>query len=175
MCQDKSQTLSRSLNFQVNYFASSDVQKFSLLGDGVFGKVYKGCITSMNQVVVAKTVPSSRFLDILAECKIGMLMAGHINFPFMYGVVKLDTLLIEFVRDECGAQSPTLNDFFERSLDSANMKNTLNICIDLCKAIHDLYVNGILHNDLHPQNVLIKNNQCAKIIDFSKATLVTLF
>lgn len=172
MCQDKSQTISRSLNFQVNYFASSDVQKFSLLGGGVFGKVYKSSITSMNQVVVAKTVSSS-FLDILAECKIGMLMAGHINFPFMYGVVKPDTLLIEFVRDECGAQSPTLNDFFERSLDSANVKNTLNICIGLCKAIHDLHVNGILHNDLHPRNVLIKNNQCVKIIDFGKATLVT--
>ena len=172
LSQDKHHQICRTLKFQVTHFSRSDVQTFNMIGSGVFGKVYKGSIVSMNQVVVIKTVSHSNFLNVLAECKMGIVMNGHRNFPFIYGIMKPNMLLFEFVRDDCGSQSPTIKDFFDNKLDKVQTGIIINICIQLCEAIHDLHIKGILHNDIHPRNVLVKNKQFVKLIDFGKATLI---
>ena len=42
----------------------------------------------------------------------------------------------------------------------------------MCIAVKYMHDKGILHNDLHPRNILIRDNQYIKIEDFGKATLM---
>ena len=51
--------------------------------------------------------------------------------------------------------------------------NSHKIATDICIAIHDLHVRGLLHNDLHSGNILVWNSSYVKMINFGKWTLVT--
>ena len=53
------------------------------------------------------------------------------------------------------------------------LRTAIKIGIDICIAIHELHVKGLLHNDLHSGNILVRNSSLIKIIDFGKSTLVT--
>ena len=40
------------------------------------------------------------------------------------------------------------------------------------RAIHALHVKGVLHNNLHSGNILLKYNQYVKTNDFGKSTMI---
>lgn len=51
-------------------------------------------------------------------------------------------------------------------------EGTMRYVTQLLLAIHHLHLNGITHNDLSPENILIDENaDCIKIVDFGKATI----
>ena len=39
--------------------------------------------------------------------------------------------------------------------------------------IHQIYARGLLHNDLHMQNIIMRDKSHAKVIDFCKACLIS--
>lgn len=42
----------------------------------------------------------------------------------------------------------------------------------ICKAVQEMHNRGIVHNDLHSRNVLLRDGSYVKVIDFGKATLI---
>ena len=53
------------------------------------------------------------------------------------------------------------------------LQTAIKIVADICIAIHDLHVKGLLHNDLHSRNILVRNSSHVKIINFGKSALAT--
>ncbi|XP_057299524.1 tyrosine-protein kinase BTK-like [Hydractinia symbiolongicarpus] len=142
--------------------------KQEILGSGVFGTVKEGFIPSIQQKVAVKIFSEKLGrTEMLAECAISLEMSGHPNFAFVFGMCEPNRLILEFIGNDVTA--PTLGDTISNSVKLPYWKP---ICIDLIHALHDLHNKGILHNDLHSRNILLRNLKHVKIIDFGKATLV---
>ena len=96
-----------------------------------------------------------------------LAIAGHPNFPYLVGLVDLNKILMEFIGNSNGSESPTLKDVISKK--TLSLKSWCSILINIYKAIQDLHGTGVLYNDLHYRNVFDSN--FVKIIDFGKATL----
>ena len=169
--QEKYISINKKITFKPIEFQPHDVEIDKDLNKGVFGQLSKGYIRTMKQIVaIKKIIRSPRLNEICAECKIGMLLSGNKYFPYMFGYMKPDSILMEFIRDDNGKSSPTLSQVLKNSV---ALENHLFIAIDLCLAIHEMHKKGVLHNDLHGKNIIIQSVCSVKIIDFGKATLIT--
>ena len=138
----------------------------------MFDSVFKGCIISLNQRIAVKKVSSKcRLVDALAERKKAMVMADHENFLFVFGFMVPRYILMELLCETNESCCPALRKFLAHC--SVPLRTAIKIAIDICIAIHELHVKGLLHNDLHSGNILVRNSSHVKIIDFGKSTLVT--
>ena len=171
--QDKNVNILRHLNSSITEFRKSDARvNDTAFAKGVFGSVFKGCIISSNQrSAVEKVSNKCRLVDVQAECKKVMVMAGHENFLFVFGFVAPRFFLMELLCNASGSFCPKLGKFFKHC--NVPLRTATKIAIDICIAIHELHVKGLLHNDLHFENILLRNFSHVKIIDFGKSTLVT--
>ena len=171
--QDKNSNILRHLNFSITEFRKSNARvNDAAFTKGVFGNVFKGCIISLNQRIAAKKVSSKcRLVDVQAECKKTMVMAGHENFLFVFGFIAPRYILMELSCGANGSCCPTLRKFLAHC--TVPLWTAIKSATDICIAIHDLHVKGLLHNDLHSGNILVRNSAHVKIIDFGKSTLVT--
>ena len=78
---------------------------------------------------------------------------------------------MELLSEANASCCPTLKKFLANC--TVPLRTAIKIAIDICIAIHELHVKGLLHNDLHSGNILVRNSSHVKIIDFGKSTLVT--
>ena len=86
--QNKGSAINRALNYKVVKFMKHGAHINSTVGSGVFGEISKAYVETIKQIVVVKNVSrGANVIDILAECKKGMVMAGHRNFLcfWLYG------------------------------------------------------------------------------------------
>ena len=171
--QDKNSIIMRHLNFSITEF-----RKFSILvndttfAKGVFGSVFKGYIINSNQRIAVKKVSKKcQLVDVQAECKKAMAMAGHESFLFVFGFMTPRYILMELLCEQNGSRCPTLRKFLAHC--TVPLRLAIKIAINMCIAIHELHAKGLLHNDLHSGNILVRNSSHVKIIDFGKSTLVT--
>ena len=74
---------------------------------------------------------------------------------------------MEFIGIETTA-SPTLRGLLREARDV----DWINLILDFCMVMQYIHNKGVLHNDLHPRNILIRDQKFLKIIDFGKASLV---
>ena len=165
--QNKSHLIIRKFNHKLPLFRRNDlVLKEGELGSGVFGTVKEGFISSIQQKVAVK-IFSDRLsrTDILAESAIALEMSGHPNFAYVFGMVAPNRLILEFI----GNGSLTISDTISNNM---NLDYWKSICLDLVRAMHELHNRGVLHNDLHSRNILLRNSKHVKVIDFGKATLI---
>ena len=84
--QDKNSNILRHLNFSITEFPKSNVRvNYTAFAKGVFGSVFKGSIISSNQRIAVKNLSSKcRLVDVQAECKKAIAIAGHENFLFVF-------------------------------------------------------------------------------------------
>ena len=166
--QNKSHRILRKFTNKVPQFSRRDLMlQGEELGAGVFGTVQEGFIRSIQQKVAVKIFNDKLSVsDILAEAVITLEMSGHSNFPFVFGMVEPDKLILEFIGNDTTA--PSLRDVISSGKSISRWKI---ICLDLTRALHALHKKGLLHNDLHSRNILVRNEQYVKIIDFGKSTL----
>ena len=72
-------------------------------------------------------------------------------------------LIIEYV-----SSSETLNTQLPEQNYSVSWKE---VCLDIVRAIYSLHLKGIIQNDIHCNNILIRKREYVKLIDFGKCTL----
>ena len=118
-----------------------------------------------------KVSSKCRLVDVQAECKKAMVMAGHENFLFVFSFMVSRYILVELFCEANGSCCPTLRKFLAHC--TVPLQTAIEIATDICIAIHDLHVKGLLHNDLYSGNILVRNSAHVKLIDFRKSTLVT--
>ena len=129
---------------------------------GMFGEIHVSKIDFMNADCVKKIIRGS-FCDVKAEALVMLHVSGHPCFPVFYGLCEPGALLMEFIPSMEGLMLPakTLKSVIGKSL--LKQKNWYQFCRDLINGLSFLHKQGILHNDLHGNNVLIRprnNSPC---------------
>ena len=115
-------------------------------------------------VAIKFTNKHSELQDVKAEASVMRELAGSPYFPFFYGVYDIKHIIMEYV----GGHS-----LRELLSDTYTVNHWREICMDLTRGLSVLHDKNILHNDLHPGNIMIRNLRYVRIIDFGKATLIS--
>ncbi|KAB5516143.1 hypothetical protein DKX38_026791 [Salix brachista] len=126
-----------------------------LIGEGGFGKVYKGTLESGMKVAVKRS-DSSHGQGLPDYCHEGLEMI--LVYKFMEKGTLRDNL---YDRKEC-LKNPSAETEF-------TWKQRLEICIGSAKGLHYLHTGpdgGIFHRDVKSTNILLDEHYVAKVADF---------
>jgi len=170
LSRNKCVSINQMLKCHVTEFRKEDLEIFPyVLGSGVFGTVRPGKLSCFHQQVAVKEVSSSNRLEAYVEAKIMVTLNGHKSFPLIFGLVRPNLIVQEFIGTGT-TSSPTLKNVLDS--EQKNIVDWIGSIIDVCIAVKYMHDKGILHNDLHPKNILIRDYRYIKIVDFGKATLM---
>ena len=149
-------------------------QVLDLIGEGSFGRVFRGRDKETGDVVALKLIPklghSEREMRSLrSECKIQRALR-HPNIVQMIDAFETENEVIsvaEFVPGELFR----LFDQFKAEVGYRRLPEprVAEIAGDLVSALHYLHSHRILHRDIKPQNILLDQGGRAKLCDFGFA------
>lgn len=140
--------------------------KYSILnfiGNGKFGKVYKGSNIRTKEIVAIKIeISSSKFKILKRETTIlNFLFRAHVkHIPCIYwfGQYENNTCLImTYFSLNILEYMESLSD-----LDVTTLYKIMKKCLNILQSIHN---EGVLHRDIKPQNFMLKNRELY-LIDF---------
>ena len=156
-------SINQSFQAKVTEFSKNDlVLSSSKLGQDVFGAVRMGKLKSFQQQVSVKEIVykhSSAKLHTYVEAKFMVLLNGHKSFPLFFGWIKPNMLIMEFIGSGL-IQSPTLKVMLEEEdRFPIDKKSWPLLLVDICDAVKYMHDKGVLHNDLHARNILVRNLQ----------------
>ena len=108
--------------------------------------------------------------DLRVEGLVMQQLSGHCCFPYLYGFTEAGALIMEHICSKDQKHDSTLRSFVKTK--GTDRKGWFNIARKLVEALSFLHNKGILHNDIHGENILIRPNGTPCLIDFEKATLI---
>ncbi len=143
----------------------------SAIGKGGMGEVFLAQDTKLDRKAALKILPSEfandkdRMSRFVREAKSASAL-NHPNIITIYEIGESDGthfIATEFI------DGKTLNDYIKANpLDN---KSALEIAIQVALALDEAHLAGIVHRDIKPDNVMIRSNGLAKILDFGIAKL----
>lgn len=125
------------------------------LGQGAFSVVYKGQHVITDKLVAIKILKTSgsATASLKHECKI----LSYLNEE---RVLCVPTLY--WCNQQCMATT-----YYASSLKTPNtLYKTLSLCEQMIRGIQSIHNTGIVHSDLKPDNFMMDEQGCIKIIDF---------
>ena len=135
------------------------------IGEGSFGRVFRGKIVETNQIVALKFIPKRNKIErelqsLRRECEIQRGLS-HRNIVQM-----IDSFETE--REVVVVSEYVPNQLFGLLEKNGPLKESevQKIACDLVSAIYYLHSHRILHRDIKPQNILLTNQGEAKLCDF---------
>ena len=135
------------------------------------GEVFLAQDTKLDRKVALKILPSAfaedkdRMSRFIREAK----SASALNHPNIITVYEIGAsegmhfIALEFIDGE------TLKSYAKNN--RLNFKSALDIAIQVASALDEAHSAGIIHRDLKPDNVMVRPNGLAKILDFGIAKL----
>ena len=142
-----------------------------LLGRGGMGEVYLAADTKLDRRVALKILPpefsgnADRMRRFVQEAK----SASALNHPNIITIHEIgESGGIHFIATEF-IDGKTLNDYAKSN--HLNYNSALEIAIQIASALDEAHSAGIVHRDIKPDNVMIRSNGLAKILDFGIAKL----
>ncbi|CAD8154031.1 unnamed protein product [Paramecium octaurelia] len=143
-------------NMRHDFFHEKDIRIIEKLGEGAFGQVYKGLYK--DEEVAIKFMQGAQ----IQETSI-MESLKHKNIIKLYQYFKhgnCQYLVMEY------AAGGSLNEFMKQSLDESTISQIMH---SIFTGIQYLHSKQIIHRDIKPDNILIKNTEdlsSIKIADF---------
>ena len=143
----------------------------SPIGKGGMGEVFLAQDTKLDRKVALKILPSEfaedkdRMSRFVREAKSASAL-NHPNIITIHEIGESDGthfIATEFI------DGKTLNDY--KKDNPLNYKSALEIAIQIASALDEAHHAGIVHRDIKPDNVMIRANGLAKILDFGIAKL----
>ncbi|XP_069763580.1 serine/threonine-protein kinase 36 [Narcine bancroftii] len=151
----------------------NDYHVLDVIGEGSFGRVYKGRRKFSGQVVALKFIPklgrSDKELRSLQREMEIMCLLRHPNIVQMLDSFQTDTEVVVVTEYAEGELFQILED--DGSLPEDQVQE---IATQLVSALHYLHSHRVLHRDLKPQNVLIGKGGVVKLCDFGFARAMSL-
>lgn len=141
-----------------------------LLGAGGMGEVYLARETSLNRNVALKILPAQFVLDpervarFDREAQI-ISALNHPNLVTIYEVGSVDNL--HFIAMEY-IDGKTLSEFSGQAL---KLREVLSIVAQVAEALMAAHLAGIIHRDIKPDNIMLRADGYAKVLDFGLAKL----
>lgn len=158
---------------EIEFTCNKESQRV-ILGEGSFGICYLAQLKRSRIFVAVKLCQKhgNRYKNSLKlEAKI-LSRLSHPNIPFFFGIIEGETpgLIIEFLGDATKLSSLTVSDASQHlKISCSDWQEIMRIC---CSAFVYLHNEGILHNDIKGNNVLLTLNILPTVIDFGKATFI---
>ncbi|RGB27011.1 kinase-like domain-containing protein [Rhizophagus diaphanus] len=126
------------------------------------GKIFKANWNNTNTNLVLKTSYESDVKKIVNELKAQQEVNFHENILQIYGISKLDnqySLVLEY------ADGGSLYSYLKKSFTKLGWDDKYCLALQLANAIDFIHSKGIIHCNLHAQNVLV-HKDIIKIADF---------
>src|ERR671918_973180 len=142
------------------------------IGAGGMGAVYKAYDNKLQRVVALKLLPpeyvsqQDRRRRFFQEARAASALS-HPHILTIYEVGEDEGrpyIAMEFVEGETLRQKIKNN--------GLQLKQTLDIAIQICSGLARAHELGIIHRDLKPENLMLSRDGYAKILDFGLAKLV---
>ena len=142
-----------------------------LLGEGGMGQVYLAEDTRLERKVALKILPAAfaqdagRMRRFVQEAKAASAL-NHPNILTIYEVGEFENknyIASEYVEGE------TLSERLRR--EPLNLKGALDVAVQITSALQAAHAAGIVHRDIKPDNVMIRPDGVAKLLDFGIAKL----
>ncbi|XP_065054250.1 serine/threonine-protein kinase 36-like [Rhopilema esculentum] len=151
-----------------NKTISGNYHVLELIGEGSFGKVYRGRRVYTGEVVAMKFIPKANRLEkelksLQREIDI-MRRLKHKNIVSLldsFETAKEVCVVIEYAEGEL---FQILEDDGKLSLEQVH-----SVACQLVEALYYLHANRILHRDMKPQNILLTKDGTVKLCDFGFA------
>ena len=142
----------------------------SLIGQGGMADVYKAKDTILNRVVAIKVLRDKLSQDAMALVRFqreasAASRLSHPNVVDIYDVGEYEGMhyiVMEFIRGR------TLKELIAQR-GALDVDEAIGIMKQLVSAINHAHENNIIHRDIKPQNVLVKDDGTIKITDFGIA------
>ncbi|KAJ9552205.1 hypothetical protein OSB04_016250 [Centaurea solstitialis] len=156
--------------------ATQNFDEALILGQGGFGKVYKGMIKDYSNTFVAikrsNSMSNQGALQFRAEVEM-LSRIRHCNLVSLIGYCNEGTemaLVYEYMPEG------TLADHLHKPGVALSWLQLLKICIGAARGLDYLHTgtgtqHGIIHRDVKSSNILLDNNFAAKISDFGLAKI----
>lgn len=143
----------------------------SPIGKGGMGEVFLAEDTKLDRKIALKILPpefaadKDRMSRFVREAK----AASALNHPNIITIHEIgDAGGTHFIATEF-IEGKTLNEYVKSN--PLNFKSSLEIAIQIASALDEAHSAGIVHRDIKPDNVMIRANGLAKILDFGIAKL----
>ena len=143
------------------------------VGNGQFGSIKLATINKLSLKAVIKIIDErkSSKKHVLAEAIVTMTLSGHNNFPYCFGMMNDNAILMEYLGTVTGVDSETYPTLAKHVKKGTSVDLLKKIFIAIFKAIEFMHTKKILHNDIKSDNVVVADT--IKVIDFGKATMMT--
>lgn len=160
------------INISTNNFSEALV-----IGEGGFGKVYKGIMPDgVTHVAIKRAKPSSRQGFKEFQNEISFFSFCHMNLVSILGYCQESNELIlvyEYV-----ARGPLCDHLYKKQKQPLSLNQRLKICVGAARGLHYLHTgtkNPVIHRDVKSANILLDYNWVPKIADFGLSRIVPSF
>jgi serine/threonine protein kinase/Tfp pilus assembly protein PilF len=143
----------------------------SKLGEGGMGEVYLAQDTKLDRKVAIKVLSADvatdeeRIRRFIGEAKAASAL-NHPNILTIYEIGEIEGL--RFMAAEY-VQGQTLTLFLQQANPALN--EILNLAVQVASALEAAHEAGIIHRDIKPDNVMVRQDGIVKVLDFGLAKL----
>ncbi|RGB37537.1 kinase-like domain-containing protein [Rhizophagus diaphanus] len=155
-------------NEHINCYEYKDFYNFEGIGSGGFGKVYRANWKDSHNIYALKSLKDSEAKKFVDELKIQRKVNVHDNIIRFYGITKVDQnyssktyymLVMEY------ADGGTFREYLRKNSSNLTWNEKFKMAYQLASAVSCLHNLGVIHRDLHSNNVLVHGNN-VKLADF---------
>ena len=143
----------------------------SQVGAGGMGEVYLAQDTMLDRKVALKILPAAlaedkdRMNRFVREAKLASAL-NHPNIITIHEIGEIDG--VHFIATEY-IEGETLTAQLQR--DSLSLKSTLEISLQVASALEAAHRAGIVHRDIKPDNIMVREDGIVKVLDFGLVKL----